>query len=56
MLFRKGGYLRRREKWTFDKEHLIVANRYKYLGVDMTPKGLWSLCQHVRSQEAKLYS
>ena len=52
MFFRIGGYLRKREKWTFDKEHLLVANRYKYLGVDMTPKGLWSLCQQVRSQQA----
>ena len=36
MVFRKGGYLGRREKWTLGGEPLEVVNSYKYLGYMFT--------------------
>ena len=33
VVFRKGGYLGARERWTYDSVVLPVVNVYKYLGV-----------------------
>ena len=38
MVFRRGGYLGRREKWFFGQEKLEVVNSYKYLGYTLTTK------------------
>ena len=33
IVFRKGGYLSRHEKWRFGNERVVVTNMYKYLGI-----------------------
>ena len=33
VVFRKGGYLSRHEKWTYGNENVTVVNVYKYLGI-----------------------
>ena len=38
MVFRKGGYLGRLEKWFFGEERIEVVNKYKYLGYTLTTK------------------
>ena len=38
VVFRKGGYLGARERWTYDSDVLQVVNAYKYLGVLFSPK------------------
>ena len=38
MVFRKGGYLARLEKWFYGNEQLEVVNNYKYLGYTLTTK------------------
>ena len=38
MVFRKGGYLGRAEKWYYGREKIEVVNSYKYLGFTFTTK------------------
>ena len=38
VVFRKGGYLGARERWTYDSVVLPVVNVYKYLGVPFCTK------------------
>ena len=38
MVFRKGGYLGRAEKWHYGREKIEVVNNYKYLGFTFTTK------------------
>ena len=38
IVFRKGGFLSRQEKWFFGREQIEVVNSYKYLGYTMTTK------------------
>ena len=38
VVFRKGGYLGARERWTYDSIVLPVVNVYKYLGVLFSTK------------------
>ena len=38
MVFRKGGYLGKSEKWHFGREQIEVVNSYKYLGFTFTTK------------------
>jgi hypothetical protein len=38
MVFRKGGYLGVRERWTYGKKEIKVTNLYKYLGMIFTTK------------------
>ena len=38
MVFRKGGFLGRLEKWYYGDERLEVVNKYKYLGYTLTTK------------------
>ena len=38
MVFRKGGYLGRLEKWYYGRERIEVVNNYKYLGYTFTTK------------------
>ncbi|XP_039288517.1 uncharacterized protein LOC120352373 isoform X2 [Nilaparvata lugens] len=37
MVFRNGGKMARSEKWTYKNEQIECVNRYKYLGVVLTP-------------------
>lgn len=38
MVFRKGGYLAKREKWSFLDKPLEVVNSYKYLGIEFSTR------------------
>ena len=38
MVFRKGGYLGKSEKWHYGREQIEVVNSYKYLGFTFTTK------------------
>lgn len=38
MVFRKGGFLGKREKWFYGREKIEVVNNYKYLGYTLTTK------------------
>ena len=38
LVYRKGGFLGRQERWFFGKEQMEVVNNYKYLGYTMTTK------------------
>ena len=38
VVFRKGGYLGARERWTYDSVVLPVVNVYKYLGILFSSK------------------
>ena len=38
MVFRKGGFLGRLEKWYYGEERIEVVNKYKYLGYTLTTK------------------
>ena len=38
MVFRKGGFLGRLEKWFYGEDRLEVVNKYKYLGYTLTTK------------------
>lgn len=38
MVFRKGGFLGKAEKWFYGKEKIEVVNSYKYLGYTLTTK------------------
>jgi len=48
MVFRKGGRLSAREKWHFRGEEIEIVNRYKYLGVILTPR--LSFIPHLESR------
>lgn len=51
MVFRKGGFLGKNEKWTLDGSELEVVNEYKYLGYVFTTK--MSLNKGVDAQAVK---
>ena len=38
VVFRKGGYLSKHEKWFYGQHRLDVVNSYKYLGLDFTTR------------------
>ena len=42
MIFSNGGRLKGSEKWYFDGKFIDVVSFYKYLGIDFTPKLIWS--------------
>ncbi|MEW8545659.1 MAG: reverse transcriptase family protein [Candidatus Thiodiazotropha sp.] len=42
MVFRNGGYIRENEKWYFQGQKLEVVSVYKYMGLMITPKLIWT--------------
>ena len=60
MVFRKGGYLSRREKWFLKGRNIEVVNSYKYLGFTFTTKmsfevGLEDCCRRAKSKVAEIF-
>ena len=54
VVFRKGGYLGRREVWTFDGSNMPVVNAYKYLGLFLSTKLSFSAaCRDIASKAKK---
>ena len=45
MVFRRGGYLAKTDWWCLQKRRLENVNRYNYLGMVFTPKGVWTAAQ-----------
>ncbi|XP_039276148.1 uncharacterized protein LOC120349696 [Nilaparvata lugens] len=54
MVFRNGGKLAGCEKWTFKNEQIECVNRYKYLGVVLTPTLNFEAHLKEKSDKAKL--
>jgi hypothetical protein len=54
MVFRRGGKLKRTDKWFFEGKRIDVVNHYKYLGVSLTSKMSWGLHLNEKSTAAKL--
>ena len=53
IVFRKGGYLGRREMWTFDGKVMPVVNCYKYLGILFSTKLSFSAACNDLASKAK---
>ena len=58
IVFRKGGFLNKDEKWFIDGKKIDVVNNYKYLGFTMTTKlsGEVALAECVGKAKAKVYA
>ena len=52
IVFRKGGPLRSYENWKYKNENIEVVSLYKYLGMFMTPKLLWTATHEYASRQA----
>ena len=58
MVFRKGGYLGKNEKWFLNGEQIEIVNNYKYLGYLFTTKlsGDVALTEYVGKAKSKVYT
>ena len=58
IVFRKGGYLNKDEKWFLQGQKIYVVNNYKYLGFTLTTKlsGKVAMAEYVGRAKAKVYS
>ena len=52
MFFRNGGYLKKNESWKCDNRPLEIVSCYKYLGVHITSRGIWTECQKSKADQA----
>jgi len=52
IVFRKGGPLRRGEKFSLNKQYLEMVSSYKYLGVHFSSSGSWYKTQKTLAQQA----
>ena len=46
-IFRKGGYLKRNEHWTYKETPIEIVSSYKYLGIYVTSRCIWTECQKI---------
>jgi hypothetical protein len=54
VVFRKGGYLGERERWTFDGNTMPVVNVYKYLGICFSTRlSFVAACRDIASKAKK---
>ena len=53
IVFRKGGFLGKNEKWTFDNNPIEIVNSYCYLGITFTTKMSFMTCKTVLVSKAK---
>ena len=51
--FRNGGYLREYERWHFNGEPIETVSSYKYMGLQITPKLIWTYAKECLSIQAK---
>ena len=42
MMFRNEGYLRENEKWYFEDQRIDTVSAYRYMGLMVTPKLIWT--------------
>ena len=45
MVYRKGGFVKKNEKFMFDNDEVGIVTNYKYLGVKMSVRLSWSPAQ-----------
>ena len=55
MLFRRGGFLGRGEKWFLNDTELEIANSYKYLGYIFTTKVSAAVALNEASTRARIF-
>ena len=48
IVFRNGGYLRKYEKWFYGNTQLHVTTYYKYLGLEISSRLSWYMCQKTK--------
>ena len=53
IVFRRGGCLKRNEKWYYLGEQIDTVNTFKYLGVTFNSSGSWLKTQEYLSIQAK---
>ena len=53
IVFRNGGYLRENEKWYFNGHRIETVSKYKYMGIFVTPRIIWSSAKEGLSIQAK---
>ena len=51
IVFRNGKILKRNEAWTFQGQEIEVVPFYKYLGLFMTPKLVWTKSVEMLSRQ-----
>lgn len=57
IVFRKGGIIKRSEKWRFRNENITVTSYYSYLGMIFSSRLLWTTCiENLCSKASKLIS
>ena len=52
IVFRNGGYLRKYEKWFYGNIQLKVVTYYKYLGLVISSRLAWYMCQKTLAEQA----
>ncbi|MEW8544973.1 MAG: reverse transcriptase family protein [Candidatus Thiodiazotropha sp.] len=53
IVFRNGGFLREYEKWYFNGESIETVSSYKYMGLCVTPKLIWTKAKENLSIQAR---
>ena len=46
-IFRKGGFLKRNEHWMYKETSIEIVSSYKYLGIYVTSRCIWTECQKI---------
>lgn len=56
IVFRNGGVLRDNEKWYYRAQRIEVVSSYKYMGLTITPKLIWTRAkENLATQDKKIY-
>ncbi|MEW8544944.1 MAG: reverse transcriptase family protein [Candidatus Thiodiazotropha sp.] len=53
IVFRNGGFLRDMEKWFFKGEEIQAVSSYKYMGLSVTPKLIWTRAKDTLAIQAR---
>ena len=53
IVFRNGGFLRNYEKWYFHGQPIEVVSAYKYMGLTVTPKLIWTRAKETLATQAR---
>ena len=53
VVFRNGGFLRNYEKWYYRGQRIEVVSAYKYMGLTVTPKLIWTRAKETLATQAR---
>ena len=53
VVFRNGGFLREYERWYFDGQPIETVSAYKYMGLHITSKLIWTHAKKLFSYTSK---